>query len=134
MSGDISLSADVALLPTGFADHFAALVLRESLDDDSRGIWAGVHSTGNVHLAQRVTTGAMTFNPIALRLSGALEKVQPKRIGIEKRGDLVALFVSISGEPHHQFGPPVTMHFNGPFYVGIGFASHKPTTLDTAVF
>jgi hypothetical protein len=34
----------------------------------------------------------------------------------------------------HQFGPPVTMHFNGPFYVGLGFASHMPTTLDTAVF
>jgi len=54
MSGDVSLSADVTLPnPNGFADHFAALVIRESLDDDSRGIWAGVHSTGNVHLAQR---------------------------------------------------------------------------------
>jgi hypothetical protein len=134
MSGDVSLSADVTLDPNGFADHFAALMIRESLDDDSRGIWAGVHSTGNVHLAQRPTTGAMAFNPVAIRLSGALEKVQPKRIGIEKRGDLVALFISVAGEPMHQFGPPVTMHFNGPFYVGLGFASHMPTTLDTAVF
>ena len=135
MSGDVSLSADVTLPnPNGFADHFAALVIRESLDDDSRGIWAGVHSTGNVHLAQRPTTGAMAFNPVAIRLSGNLAKVQPKRIGIEKRGDLIALFISVAGEPMHQFGPPVTMHFDGPFYVGIGFASHMPTTLDTAVF
>ncbi len=135
MSGDVSLSADVTLPnPDGLPDHFAALVIRESLDDDSRGIWAGVHSTGNVHLAQRATTGAMTHNPVAIRLSGDLTKVQPKRIGLEKRGDLVALFISVAGEPMHQFGPPVTMHFDGPFYVGIGFASHQPTTLDTAVF
>jgi len=25
------------------------------------------------------------------------------------------------------------MHFDGPFYVGIGFCSHLPATVDTAV-
>jgi hypothetical protein len=33
----------------------------------------------------------------------------------------------------HQFGPPIHLHFDGPFYVGIGFCSHLPATLDTAV-
>lgn len=135
MSGDVSLAADVTFPnPNGFPDRYVALVIRESLDDDSREILVGEHSTGNIHIAQRSTTGAMMVDPVAFRLSGMLAKVLPKRIGIEKRGDSITLFVSIAGEPMHQFGPPVTMHFNGPFYVGIGFASHLPTTLDTAVF
>ena len=34
----------------------------------------------------------------------------------------------------HQLGPPITLHFDGPFYVGIGFCSHQPATVDGAVF
>ena len=33
----------------------------------------------------------------------------------------------------HQFGPPIHLHFDGPFYVGIGFCSHYPVTVDTGV-
>jgi hypothetical protein len=56
-----------------------------------------------------------------------------RRIGIEKHGDDFALFVSLEGEPMHQFGPPITLHIDGPFYVGIGFCSHLPDKSDTAV-
>ncbi len=57
-----------------------------------------------------------------------------KRIGIEKRGDDFSLYVSLEGEPLHQFGPPIHLHIEGPFYVGIGFCSHLPDKSDTAVF
>jgi len=60
--------------------------------------------------------------------------VAPKRIGLEKRGDSIALLVSVDGEPLHQFGPPIQLHFDGPFYVGIGFCSHVPDKVDTALF
>jgi hypothetical protein len=33
----------------------------------------------------------------------------------------------------HQFGPPITLHFDEPFYVGIGFCSHQPITVDAAI-
>ena len=33
----------------------------------------------------------------------------------------------------HQFGPPITLELKEPFYVGIGFCSHLPATIDTAV-
>jgi hypothetical protein len=56
-----------------------------------------------------------------------------KRIGIEKRGDSFALFVSLDGEPMHQFGPPINLHIAAPFNVGIGFCSHLPDKSDTAV-
>jgi hypothetical protein len=33
----------------------------------------------------------------------------------------------------HQFGPPISLHIEGPFYVGIGFCSHLPDKSDTTV-
>jgi hypothetical protein len=67
------------------------------------------------------------------RFGGGLNGVFAKRIGIEKRGDSVAIFVSLQGEPVHQFGPPIQIHFDEPFYVGIGFCSHLPDKSDTGV-
>ena len=32
-----------------------------------------------------------------------------------------------------QWGPPMTQKITGPFYVGIGFCSHLPDVVDTAV-
>ncbi len=63
----------------------------------------------------------------------SLVTVMAKRIGIEKQGDAFSLFVSLDGEPMHQFGSPIQLHLDGPFYVGIGFCSHLPTTVDAAV-
>ena len=63
----------------------------------------------------------------------SLVNVIAKRIGIEKLGDSFALFVSLEGEPMHQFGPPIDLHLDGPFYVGIGFCSHLPDKSDAAV-
>ena len=63
----------------------------------------------------------------------SLVTISAKRIGIEKRGDEFALFVSLEGEPMHQFGAPIKLHLEAPFYVGIGFCSHLPEKVDTAV-
>ena len=39
----------------------------------------------------------------------------------------------MKGEPMTQFGAPIELELEEPFYVGIGFCSHLPTTSDTAV-
>jgi hypothetical protein len=134
MSGDVSLAADATFPdPTGFRDRYAALVIRQSLDDDSKEVLTGEHGTALVHLAQRSKNGDL-MTDMQFRFGGTLAGVIAKRIGIEKRGDSIALFISLEGEPMHQFGPPIALHFDGPFYVGIGFTSHLPATSDTAVF
>jgi hypothetical protein len=33
----------------------------------------------------------------------------------------------------HQIGEPIQLHFDEPFYAGIGFCSHLPAKTDTAV-
>jgi hypothetical protein len=39
----------------------------------------------------------------------------------------------MDGEPLHRIGAPLHLHFSGPYYIGVGFCSHKPATSDTAV-
>ena len=143
MSGDVSLAADIAYPDAnGYGDRKAVLVIRQDLDDDSKEALVALHGAGMVHLAQRPEKGAR-IKDMEYRVSGrglpggaspdSLVTVNARRIGIEKRGDSFALFVSLQGEPMHQFGPPITLHFDGPFYVGIGFCSHLPDKSDTAV-
>jgi len=85
-----------------------------------------------IHLAQRPERGAF-LKDVQFRFGGSLAGVSAKRVGIEKRGDLIALFISLEREPMHQYGPPINLHFDEPFYVGVGFCSHLPKKSDTAV-
>ncbi|HVT74708.1 MAG TPA: hypothetical protein VHD61_16365 [Lacunisphaera sp.] len=144
MAGDVSLAADITFPdPNGYGDRKAVLVIRQSLDDDAKEAIVALHGLGMIHLAQRPVKGARV-NDLEFRIGGrgsrpggasadSLVNVIARRIGIEKRGDSFALFVSLEGEPMHQFGPPISLHLDEPFYVGIGFCSHLPTTVDTAV-
>ena len=144
MSGDVSLAADIDYPDKkGFFDRKAVLVIRQSLDDDSPQALVALHGDGMIHIAYRPTKGArvkdMEFrvgsrgdlpggkSPDSLVIANA------KRIGIEKHGDKFQLWVSLLGEPMHAWGAPITLHLDGPFYVGIGFCAHLPDTLDTAV-
>ena len=141
MSGDVSLAADISYPdPNGYGDRKAVLIIRQDLEDDSKEALVALHGLGMIHLAQRAeknvrvkdlefrigSRGPLTSNP------DHLVEIIAKRIGIEKHGDSFALFVSLEGEPMHQFGAPINLHLDGPFYVGIGFCSHVPDKSDTA--
>jgi hypothetical protein len=143
MSGDVSLAADISYPDSkGYGDRKAVLMIRQNLNDDSKAAMVALHGAGMVHLAWRPERD-VRVSDMEFRIGGrgrpggatpdSLVTIVPKRIGIEKRGDEFSLWVSLDGEPMHQFGPPIKLHFDAPFYVGIGFTSHLPTTLDTAV-
>jgi len=133
MSGDVSLAADGSFPdPKGYNDRKVVLIIRQNLEDDSKEAMIAEHGAGMIHLAQRAEKGA-SITDMQYRFGGGLTGVLAKRIGIEKHGDEFAIFVSIKGEPMHQFGPPITLHLDEPFYVGIGFCSHLPATVDTGV-
>lgn len=144
MSGDISLAADIRFPDSlGYYDRKALLVIRQSLEDDAKEAIVALHGDGMIHLAWRPEKGKR-IRDMEYRIGsrGAipggtspddLVTNHAERIGIEKRGDSFALFVSLDGEPMHQFGAPVALHFEEPFYVGIGFCSHLPDKADTAI-
>ena len=144
MSGDISLAADIKFPdPNGYGDRKAVLVIRQDLEDDSKEALVALHGLGMIQLAQRPVKNAR-INDIEYRIGSrggrpggaspdSLVGISAQRIGIEKKGDSFALFVSIDGETMHQFGAPITLHIDAPFYVGIGFCSHLPDKSGTAV-
>ena len=136
MSGDVSLAMDINFPDTaGYGDRKAFVVIRQSLDDDSKEAVVALHGAGLLHLAWRPEKGAQMKEMRAnnRRKMPDLVTGHISRIGIEKRGDAFALFVSAHGEPMHQVGDPIQLPLVAPFYVGIGFCSHLPAKTDTAV-
>lgn len=143
MSGDVSLAADISFPDlNGYGDRKAVLIIRQDLEDDSKEALVALHGAGMIQLAQRPEKD-VRVKDMEFRVGGrgrpdgaspdSLVTVNARRIGIEKRGDSFALFVSLEGEPMHPFGPPIVLHLDGPFYVGIGFCSHLPDKADAAV-
>ena len=144
MTGDISLAADINFPDSlGYFDRKAVLVIRESLDDDSKEAIVALHGDGMIHLAWRPEKG-LRIKDMEYRIGSRgglpggkspddLVTAHAKRIGIEKKGNSFTLFVSMDGEPMHQFGSPIQLNINEPFYVGIGFCSHLPDKADTAM-
>ena len=143
MSGDVSLAANITFPdPKGYDDRKAVLIIRQDLDDDSKEALVALHGGGMIQLAQRPEKD-LRVKDMEYRIGGrglpsgkspdSLVPVNARRIGIEKKGDMFTLFVSVEGEAMHQFGPPLELHIDGPFYVGIGFCPHLPDQIDTAV-
>ncbi|MFO1248639.1 MAG: biopolymer transporter Tol [Alphaproteobacteria bacterium] len=141
MSGDFSLAATVNWTSMDdFHDRKVALILRDSLDDNSRQIMAAQHGNGMVHIAWRPETGAqmtdVEFRSQRQPRAGSGEKgpqvFHPTRIGLEKSGDQFQLWISWQGEPMHPEGAPVTFKTSGDYYAGIGMTSHLPATVLTA--
>lgn len=138
MSGDVSLAADPTFPDTaGYDDRKVVVIIRQSLDDDAKEAMVALHGGGLMHLAWRPEKGQMMkevrVNHRSDHRTDSLNTGLAKRIGIEKRGDAFAVFISMHGEPMHQIGDPIQLHLDGPFYVGIGFCSHQPATTDEAI-
>jgi hypothetical protein len=127
MSGDVSLAADVNFPDSaGYGDRKAVVVIRQSLDDDSKEVMVALHGAGLMHLAWRPAKGE-NLKEMRITEKGAL------RIGIVKQGDYFSIWISMHGEPMHQSGEAIQLHIDGAFYVGIGFCSHQPAIPDTGI-
>jgi TolB protein len=130
VSGDVSLTADI-----GFPDSSgnpnphrkAILIFRQNLDADGIYADAAQHGSGLMALQYRRDKGATTQD-IELTIGA------PKRLRLEKRGDIITMFLSMSGEPLHQVGASIKLPLDGPFYAGLGLCSHDAGVVEKAVF
>ena len=141
MEGDVSLAASVNWPNIDdFHDRKVALVIRDSLDDDSRQIMTAQHGNGMVHISWRAEKGGqmtdVEYRSARQPRAGTDEKgpqtFHPSRIGIEKKGDQFQLYISWQGEPLHAEGAPITFKTSSPVYAGLGFTSHLPANVLTA--
>ena len=93
MAGDVSLSADIHFPnPGGNAHRKAALIIRQGLDADSLYADAALHGSGLTALQFRSAAGAAT-DDTELNFSTIADA--PARLRLEKRGDLITMYMSM---------------------------------------
>src|SRR5271170_4008797 len=128
VSGDVSLSADIAFVgTTGNPHRKAVLMIRQSLDGNSPMVDVARHGVGLTSLQFRDAAGANTHE-VESNVSG------PKSVRIEKRGDYFYAFVSGPDGKVTPAGASTKLHLEGEYYVGIGVCSHDKDVTETAVF
>jgi TolB protein len=127
-AGDLSLAADIRFVGTGGNAHRkAALLIRQSLDPDAAYVDAVIHGDGLTSIQYREVKGGPT-REIQSNVKG------PRRLRIEKEGDLVSMSVAPEGEPLHAAGGSFRIHLAPPFLVGLGVCAHDNAALEKAVF
>lgn len=130
VSGDASLSADISFpqSPAGANPHRKALLMfRQGLDPDAMYADAAIHGNGETALQYRRTRGDTTQDI-------AFNTGPPQTLRLEKRGDTITLFISQHGEALHQAGASIKLHFDEPFYAGIGVCAHNKDAVERAAF
>ena len=122
-SGDVSLSADIAFTPPTYGHapnphRKALLMIRQSLAPDAAYADVALHGSGLTALQYRREAGANTED-IELNIDA------PQTVRLEKRGDTLTLYLSMTGEPLHAVGAAIKLHFTAPFYVGLGLTHFR---------
>jgi len=128
VSGDVSLSADIALLGAGGDPHRkACLLVRQSLAPNSAYADAVLHGDGLTSLQYRAGTGERTYE-----IQSSV--VAPHRLRIEKRGRYVSMSVAGTDGVLHPAGGSFRLELNEPYYVGLGVCAHNNEDLVKAAF
>lgn len=130
VSGDVALSADLRFpeTPATANEHRKALLIfRQSLDPHSAYADAALHGSGYSALQYRPVEGDTT-------LEVAVTQEAPQTLRLEKRGDIVILYISQHGEPLHPSGASIHLHLTGEFYAGLGVCSHNEHAVERATF
>lgn len=127
LSGDVTLTADVRFIGAGKVNHRkAVLMIRQGLDPDAAYADVALHGDGLTSLQFRPTAGAETEEVKA-------EVNAPRRIRIERRGNVFTMYAGNAGEDLKAAGT-ATVVLRDPVYVGIGVCSHDAEIVETAVF
>jgi hypothetical protein len=128
VSGDVTLSADVAFEGQGGDPHRkACLLVRQSLNADSAYADAALHGDGLTSLQYRETKGERTYE-----IQSGVSR--PKRLRIEKRGRYVSMSIAGDNGILHPAGGSFRLDLTEPFYIGLGVCAHNDEALEKAVF
>jgi TolB protein len=128
VSGDVSISANIAFLGEGKNPHRkAVLMIRQSLDAGSPYVDIARHGNGMTALQFRERTGDLTHEVEAAKWS-------PKRLLLEKRGNYFYMSLAYDENAPQISGGSIRVPISGDFYIGIGVCSHEKDLVETAIF
>lgn len=127
---NLSLAATVQFDPphANSDPHRKAFVMiRQSLDPDSPYADACLHGNGLTAIQYRLAAKELTFETQG-------QSNAPKRIRIEKRGDVFSASSGSSDADLQPIGGACKLTLSGDFYVGIGVCAHNEQLLESARF
>src|SRR5260370_2980610 len=128
MSGDVTLTADIAFLGKGVNEHRkAVLMVRQSLEADSPYADVALHGSGLTSLQYREEKGAATH---AIQANTSA----PKRGRTEKPAAYFSMWLAEASGEFRPAGGTTRIALKEPFYVGIGVCSHDKDVVEKAVF
>jgi WD40 repeat protein len=128
VSGDVALTAEIALLGTTGDNHRkAALMMRQTLEGDAMAADLAVHGDGLTSLQFRDAAGA-DMREVQTNVAA------PGKVRIEKRGDFIYAFVEGTDGKLHPSGAATRIQFTGEFYIGLGVCAHNKDAVQKAVF
>lgn len=128
VSGDVSLSADIAFIGAKGNDHRkAVLMLRQTLGPGSVYVDVARHGNGLTSLQYRDTPNADTHE-----IESAVSA--PQRVRILKRGNYAYVFISDNTGKLVPSGAAMRIALTGDFYIGLGVCSHDKDVSETATF
>lgn len=127
VDGDFVLTADVAFEGEGVNPHRKlGLMLRETLDADSRYADVAVHGDGLTSLQYRASkhgTSAEVVSP----------NKAPNKIQLERKGDRFIIRTGIDSIPT-EADAEITLELPAKAYLGLFIGSHEDQVLETAHF
>ena len=127
ITGDVTISADVAFEGAGVNAHRKAmLLLRQDLTPGSVYADVALHGDGLTALQYRDAVDGDT-KEVRSTVTG------PGRVQIERRGNQIRIGAAKAGGAV-VWTAPVSLALNGPIYAGIGVCSHDASVLETALF
>src|SRR5262245_41362817 len=127
LTGDGTIVARVATLTGGASSQSAGVMIRETLDANSKHAYAAF-SQSQIYFTNRTTTGASTT---AQTLSG---KTLPYWVKLTRSGSTFTAAASADGVSWVQVGAPRTISMSAAVYVGLAVNSGQNSTLATATF
>jgi regulation of enolase protein 1 (concanavalin A-like superfamily) len=127
LTGDGSIVARVGSLTGGSGTQSAGVMIRETLDANSKHAYAAF-SQAQIYFTNRTTTGG---NTAAQSLTG---KTLPYWVKLTRSGNTFSAAASADGVTWVQIGTPRTITMTATVYVGLAVNSGQNTALATATF
>ena len=130
LSGDGEITARVDSLTATDSWTKAGVMIRETLNANSRYAYTLVSAGNGVSFQHRLLAGASAVQPVT---HDGVSRA-PYWVRLRRTGNVFTAYVSANGQAWRQQGNSVTIAMGATVYAGLAVTSHRDGSLATAAF
>ena len=128
ISGDVTVTARVESLDNTDPWAKAGVMIRSTLDANSKNVFTGITPSNGITFQSRTSTTGNTSATVAGGFTA------PYWVRIKREGNVVSSFRSPDGVTWTQVGTDLAISLGTDVYIGLAVSSHTTSTLATGVF